>query len=130
MLRSDQIIGCLCAVLGRCARVGCPGGLAVVVHGAAVSRAPPQFSIAQEQEQPPSNTGNKLPQPPPRKKKHPGSPGRPVAAVALAAPGVAGGCRGGPSQAAASCWDGRQHRTATAAYPVCCGSGPVRSSPG
>jgi hypothetical protein len=36
----------------------------------------------------------------PRKKKHPGSPGRPVGGVARAAPGVAGGGRGGPSEAA------------------------------
>src|ERR1019366_6242284 len=36
----------------------------------------------------------------PHKEKHPGSPGRPVGGVARAAPGVAGGGRGGPSEAA------------------------------
>src|ERR1035441_6751644 len=41
MLRSDQIIGCLCAVLGRCARVGCPRGVTVVLHWAAAPPAPP-----------------------------------------------------------------------------------------
>ena len=38
----------------RPARVGCPRGLAVVLHPAAVSRAPVQFSSTQEQEPAPA----------------------------------------------------------------------------
>ena len=71
---------------------------AVVLHPAAVSHAPAQFSSTQEQETAPAPPGNKLSQPLPRKKNYPGNPGRPVAAVARAAPGVAGGSRGGPSR--------------------------------
>src|ERR1019366_4084532 len=61
---------------------------------------PAQFSSTQEQETAPAPPGNKLSQPLPRKKNYPGNPGRPVAAVARAAPGVAGGCRGGPLRTA------------------------------
>jgi hypothetical protein len=39
-----------------------------VLHRAAVSRAPAQFSTTQEQEPPPGNTGNKLPQFLPKRK--------------------------------------------------------------
>src|ERR1039458_9046820 len=53
----------------------------------------------------------------PKKEKHLETPYRPVAAVARAVPGVAVGSRGARCRAAAPCRDGRQHRTATAAYP-------------
>src|ERR1035437_4389575 len=71
---------------------------AVVLHPAAVSHAPAQFSSTQEQETAPAPPGNKLSQPLPRNKNYPGNPGRPVASVARAAPGVAGGSRDGPSR--------------------------------
>jgi hypothetical protein len=53
------------------------------VPPAALSRAPAQFSIAQEQEQPPSNTGNNPPGDSHKKKSNLETPCRPVAAVAV-----------------------------------------------
>ena len=76
---------------GPCAG-GCPRGLAVVLHRVAVSRAPAKLCSTQEQEQPPGNTGNKLPQPPPKRKATLLNRRAPVAAVV--GPEVAGGSRG------------------------------------
>ena len=90
---------------------------AVVLHPAAVSHAPAQFSSTQEQETAPAPPGNKLSQPLPRKKNYPGNPGRPVAAFA----GGAAELRVVPVAVAAgvrACQAVRKSRPALAAYPV------------
>src|ERR1019366_8383137 len=115
--------------LGR-ARVGCPGcGLAVVLHRVAVSRAPAQFSNTQDKEPAPATPATSLPQPPPEKK----APWKPRQTRCRRCPCRAGSRRWFPWRAipaAHACRDERQHRTATAAYPVCWMREPVRSSPG
>jgi hypothetical protein len=61
---------------------GCPGcGLAVVVYRAAVSHAPAQFSSTPEQEPAPATPATSS-RSPPREETNPGTPYRPVAAVA------------------------------------------------
>ena len=89
------------------APLGCVGAWAVrhlaAPRGACAGRstvmllqsAPVNFSSARGQEQPPGNTGNKLPQPL-QKEKHPGNPVQTRCRRCRAAPGVAGGSRGGP----------------------------------
>ncbi|HEX7424310.1 MAG TPA: hypothetical protein VF311_10570 [Terriglobales bacterium] len=66
----------------------------------------------------------------PHKEKHPGSPGRPVGGVARAAPGVAGGGRGGPSEAAVFAGTDASAVPPLLPTPVCWMREPVRSSPG
>ena len=77
---------------GGCHRwLGC--GAAVVLHRAAVSRAPAQFSATQEQDQ--SRQHRQPLRSLLQKEKHPGNL---VQTRCRAAPGVAGGSRGGPSR--------------------------------
>jgi hypothetical protein len=115
--------------LGR-ARVGCPGcGLAVVLHGAAVSRAAPQFSSTQKQEPPPGDTGNNPSDTPPQE-RHPGNPVQSCCRRCRAAPGVAGSSRGGPYGWAVFAGTDASTAPPLPPAPVCWMREPVRSSPG
>src|ERR1039458_8112332 len=99
--------------LGR-ARVGCLPWLArgVAVFHHLLFPALPLNSPAHRSRTSPGNTGNEPPAASPKKEKHPGNPVQTRCRCCRAAPGVAGGCRGGPS--------GRPCQQARTAVPPHC----------